>query len=80
MADKSQNSLGRLNEALFDELDRLNALDLEDEEAVKLEINRSKAIEGIAKTTVDNAKIIIDATRLRAEYGQQASVPKLLEG
>lgn len=80
MADKGQNSLGRLNEALFDELDRLNALDLENEDAVKLEISRSKAIEGIAKTTVDNAKIIIDATRLRAEYGHQASVPKLLEG
>ena len=80
MAEKGQNSLGRLNEALFDELDRLNALELENEEAVKLEISRSKAIEGIAKTTVDNAKTILDATRLRAEYGQQTSVPQLLEG
>lgn len=85
MAEKEQktagqNSLGRLNEVLFAELDRLSAVDIKDEDAVKLEISRSKAIEGIAKTTVDNAKTIIDATRLRAEYGVSAPMPKMLEG
>jgi hypothetical protein len=75
-----QNSLGRLNEALFAELDRLAAVDIKDEDAVKLEISRSKAIEGIAKTTVDNAKAILDATRMRAEFGRQTPMPKMLEG
>ena len=81
MADQSsQNALGKLNDALFAELDRLSSVDIKDEEAVKLEISRSKAIEGIAKTTVDNAKTILDATRLRAEYGRTTPMPKMLEG
>jgi hypothetical protein len=75
-----QNALGRLNEVLFAELDRLSAVDIENEDAVKLEISRSKAIEGIAKTTVDNAKTVLDATRLKAEFGQQTHMPKMLEG
>ena len=75
-----QNALGRLNEVLFAELDRLSAVDIENEDAVKLEISRSKAIEGIAKTTVDNAKTVLDATRLKAEVGQQTHMPKMLEG
>lgn len=81
MADQSnQNALGKLNDALFAELDRLSSVDIKDEDAVKLEISRSKAIEGIAKTTVDNAKTILDATRLRAEYGRTTPMPKMLEG
>ena len=81
MADQgNQNALGKLNDALFAELDRLSSVDIKDEEAVKLEISRSKAIEGIAKTTVDNAKTILDATRLRAEYGRTTPMPKMLEG
>jgi hypothetical protein len=81
MADQAnQNALGKLNDALFAELDRLSSVDIKDEDAVKLEISRSKAIEGIAKTTVDNAKTILDATRLRAEYGRTTPMPKMLEG
>lgn len=75
-----QNDLKRLNEVLFDELERLGSVDVTDEDAVKLEISRSKAIEGIAKTAVDNAKTILDATRLRAEFGRTTPMPKLLEG
>lgn len=75
-----QNDLKRLNEVLFDELERLGSVDVTNEDAVKLEISRSKAIEGIAKTAVDNAKTILDATRLRAEFGRTTPMPKLLEG
>lgn len=79
MSDR-QNDLKRLNEVLFDELERLGSVDVTNEDAVKLEISRSKAIEGIAKTAVDNAKTILDATRLRAEFGRTTPMPKLLEG
>lgn len=75
-----QNDLKRLNEVLFDELERLGSVDVTNEDAVKLEISRSKAIEGIAKTAVENAKTILDATRLRAEFGRTTPMPKLLEG
>lgn len=80
MADAKQNDLGRLNEVLFAELERLGSVDLEDEDAVKLEISRSKAIEGIAKTAVDNARTILEATRIRAEFGRTTPMPKMLEG
>ena len=80
MTDTKQNDLGRLNEVLFAELERLGSVDLENEDAVKLEISRSKAIEGIAKTTVDNARTILEATRIRAEFGRTAPIPRMLEG
>lgn len=80
MADAKQNDLGRLNEVLFAELERLGEVDLGDEEAVRLEISRSKAIEGIAKTTVDNARTILEATRIRAEYSREVRMPRMLEG
>lgn len=76
------NTLGRLQDALFDELDRLGALDLTDADALKAEIERSKAVEGIARATIENVGVAIEATRLKAQYTQSATVtmPKLLEG
>jgi len=79
MPDK-QNDLKKLNDVLFDELERLGAVDVGNEDAVRLEISRSKAIEGIAKTAVDNAKTILEATRIRAEYSREVRMPRMLEG
>ncbi len=79
MPDK-QNDLKKLNDVLFDELERLSAVDVGNEDAVRLEISRSKAIEGIAKTAVDNAKTILEATRIRAEYSREVRMPRMLEG
>ena len=39
-----ENTLGRLNEVLFAELERLNALDVSDGDALQAEIERSKAV------------------------------------
>lgn len=81
---KSQkaNAMGRLQDALFDELDRLDAIDITDTDALKAEIERSKAVEGIARATIENVGVAIEATRLKAQYTQNATVtmPKLLEG
>lgn len=79
MPDK-QNDLKKLNDVLFDELERLSAVDVGNEDAVRFEISRSKAIEGIAKTAVDNAKTILEATRIRAEYSREVRMPRMLEG
>ena len=43
MASKGENTLGRLNEVLFAELERLNALDASDAAALQAEVERSKA-------------------------------------
>ena len=82
MADKGANTLGRLNEILFAELERLNALDASNEDAVRVEVSRSKAVQELAREVNASAKTVMDATRFRAEWAgsRQASVPKLLEG
>ena len=76
------NAMGRLQDALFAELDRLDAIDLTDTDALKAEVERSKAVEGIAHASIANVGIAIEATRLKAQYTQNATVtmPKLLEG
>lgn len=74
--------MGRLQDALFDELDHLGSLDLSDADALKAEIDRSKAVEGIARSTIDNVGVAIEVTRLKAQLNQNATVtmPKMLEG
>ena len=76
------NTLGRLNEILFAELERLNALDATDKDALEAEVERSKAVQGVAKEINTSARGVLETARLRAEWagarGMQTS--KLLEG
>lgn len=74
------NTLGRLNDELFAELDRLGAVDASDADALRAEIDRAKSIEGVSRTIVDNAKVIIDATIMRANLTHEVRTPKMLEG
>jgi hypothetical protein len=76
----NDNTLGQLNIELFSELHRLREVDASDADALKAEVARSKAVEGIARTIVDNANTMLDVTRLRAEYSKQVTVPKMLDG
>ena len=76
------STMGRLQDALFAELDRLDALDRSDTDALKAEIERSKDIEGISHAMIENVGVAIEATRLKAQYMQNATItmPKMLEG
>ena len=76
------NSLGRLNEVLFAELERLDALDVTDQEALNAEVARSKAIQGMAREINTSARTVLDTAELRAEWAgaKFANTPKLLEG
>lgn len=82
MAKQGENTLGRLNEVLFEELERLNAVDVADGEALRAETERSKAVQGIAKEINISARSVLDTARLRAELaGAKVAQPsKLLEG
>lgn len=83
MSDKAgANSLGRLNEILFAELERLDAVDVTDEAALRAEVERSKAVQGVAKEINISARSLLDTARLRAEWaGARVMQPsKLLEG
>lgn len=58
----ASNRLEDLNNMLFNQLVRLDKDDISDEEMNK-EINRSKAMNGIAHTIVDNARVVLDAAK-----------------
>ena len=61
-------------------LERLNAIDATDQEALAAEVERSKAMQGVAKEINASAKSQLDAAQFRAEWAgaKQAAVPKVL--
>lgn len=77
-----ENTLGRLNEVLFAELERLDALDVTDDAALHAEIERSKAVQGVAKEINISARSVLETAKLRAEWtGARVVNPsKLLDG
>lgn len=68
-----------LNEYLFAQLDALSNGDLSAEELEK-EIDRSKAIQGIAKTIIDGANVALQAQKHLDEYGKGGNVAMPLIG
>lgn len=72
-----KNKLTDLNNHLFAQLERLNDEGLSGE-ALQDEIERSKAITGVSKEVVSNARLVLDADKHKREYGLTDS-PKLLE-
>ena len=68
-----KNSLTDLNEYLFQQLDALSNESLSEEELGK-EIERSKAVQGIAKTIIDGANVALQAKKHMDEYGNGSSV------
>lgn len=63
------NYMGRLNDMLFDELERLRDIDTDDVDALKMEMGRARAMQGVAREINSSTKIIVDTAKLRAEYG-----------
>ena len=76
----ASNTLGRMTDMLFEELERLNGLDVTDAEALAAEVERSKAMQGMAKEINQSAKSQLEAAQFRAEWAgaRQAAVPKVL--
>lgn len=61
------SNLNDLSGHLFDQLQRLNTAALKGDD-LKDEIERSKAISGIAKDITNNARLMLDAATLAIEY------------
>ena len=59
-----KNKLSDLNNHLFAQLERLSDEDLTCEELEK-EISRGKAINDVAKTVVENARLVFDVVKAR---------------
>ena len=74
------NTLGNLNSYLFEQVERLNNDELKGEN-LKEEMERARAISGIAKDIVSNANLVLQAQKFaddRWDAGKE--VPKMLEG
>lgn len=67
-----------LNNHLFAAMERLSDDELKGDE-LKEEIERSRAISGLAKQIIDQQKNIIDAEKLKTEYPNR-KMPELLQG
>lgn len=74
-----KNKLVDLNNHLFAQLERLSDEDLKGD-ALKEEIERSRAIEKIGHTIVENADLALKAMRYVSEsMNQNESLPPMLE-
>ena len=69
----------KVSESLLAQLDRLEAVDASNADALRMEISRAKAVQGITAQLIANGNMTLDACRLRMEYGEM-KVPKGLLG
>lgn len=76
-----KNQLIDLHNHLFAQMERLNDEDLSPEE-LKNEVNRSKAMSGIARDIISNADLALRATKFKVEEGLvgKDSMPLMLGG
>lgn len=74
-----RNTLSDLNDYLFEELERLTNEDLTDEQ-LQTEIMRSKSVQGIAQTIVNNAQLALNTMKQIYEQGDKMDLPPVLGG
>lgn len=75
-----KNTLVDLNNHLFAQLERLGDEDLKGDD-LKQEIERSKAVNSVAKEVISNATLVLDAEKYRTGYNgqKQSELPRMLE-
>jgi len=75
-----KNKLTDLNDYLFLQLERLDDEGLKGED-LKAEIDRSKAITGVAEKVIANASLALEAQKFRVDFGgtPHSDMPKMLE-
>lgn len=79
MGKESKNTLGALNNVLFQQLNRLNDDELSGD-ALDKELQRSKGLTDVAKTIISNANLALKAMVVKDEkLGSYAEMPAMLE-
>ena len=73
-----QRTLTDLNQHLFAALERLNAQDLDNVDAIVAEIKRAGAVASVAGQIIDVGRLALEATRIRDQVGQDARMPEVL--
>lgn len=74
-----KNTLSDLNNYLFESIERLNDDSL-DADGLAKEIERSKAVQNIAKTIIDNGNLALQMKKHMDEYGKGDGVEMPLLG
>lgn len=72
-----KNTFDDLSNHLFEQLERLNDADEND---LMVEIDRAKAVAGIADKIIDLGNMAISAEKVKMEYGKDIKYPRLLGG
>jgi hypothetical protein len=72
-----KNKLTDLNNHLFAQVERLSDEGLKGKELAE-EIERGKAISGVAKDIIANAALVLDAQKVALEHGPKTAMPALL--
>ena len=76
----TRNTLADLNNHLFEQLERLNDEELSGEDFER-EVKRSKALQNIGKTIIDNGRLVLDAEKFSDDRLDASSPkPRMLEG
>lgn len=65
---EEMNNAGDLNDYMFEQLERLNELDVSDRDALAAEVRRAHAFCEVGQAIVANAKNVIEAQRMRQDY------------
>lgn len=76
----SKNTLEGLNDRLFAQLDRLDAVDPKNNEELMAEIARTNATVSISRMVVDNATLVLKAHVAREEtFATNYDMPDMLK-
>jgi hypothetical protein len=76
----TKNKISNLNDHLFLALERLNDVDL-DSEQIAIEIERSRAISGLAQQVVSSADVILKAAKFMDDHDNlNINLPAMLSG
>ncbi len=74
-----RDGVNALENALFEELRMLQAVDTSDKDAARVAIEHSKAVEGLAGRITENHRVALDAAKVVAKSDAVVKLPKLLE-